>query len=708
MIALRIRPSGHTVGACGPVSPSPPSRSAYSCVAPASSAAIATTSAKAKTCNGAKVPVTVGKKTTCKPLGKAIPKPKAMDLRLAHLQEALTQDPAKMVKGKKRKRLRTLQSGFGAAGKRLQKKLLRSLPKALAVIDRVGGAGPSHLSGGLAQASAGCDIGPAGPIGQTGGNSVGALGENGGYINASAGGGIRVRVTFVSCRGASNFRLPQCPTANGSVDGKATGEFRATVEVWNGNELVSRNSSTFEEKAKAHGEVGPDAKLKFIDVEHTQEVFIVASGGVVIRGGVTRKVRIAMPGGKYDPAAASVRFYGDSIAANSGADAFASTAASALGAYQDAEPRWSTFNPSGGYCAEPVFSPESDTLKLKKGDSKQLSIYAKAQDGGRATAARWTLLGAENADFSPTSSEAPAPTVSYTVTHAPNGGQVKVTAKFTSTAGVGEKSWTQPTESDSIDEISGIFTSRFEVGGSVLEWAGNATFLRYSPAIFSPPEGVFKLANGLYTFTMSGKATYPGITDQCSMKGGGQFALNKESSFDVFSSGFNEEPPYSYGFSIGSEGFGSELPMIEIEIFNCSEPAKELEGDRFPYPATMSLFTAEPHTSEDGLVYAETVTVEQSGVKQTDTWHFRSQTLTGAWREGLLVARGDAEDRDDLGVVRLRVDDVGAGTAAEPTGGFVVADEDAGMVLAAAVLDPDRVALLESVFRVAHRANPNR
>ncbi|HEY5976502.1 MAG TPA: hypothetical protein VIT85_01490 [Solirubrobacterales bacterium] len=594
--------------------------------APASASEDARTSAKTKACKAGQVPVTVGKKTTCKPLGKAIPAPKTIDIRLAHLQEVLKQDVKKMVKGKKRKRLRTLQSGFGVAGKRAQKKLLKTLPKALAFIDRQKGARSSSVASDLAVASAGCQPGPAGPTGQTGGASMGSLGDNGGYIDAPVGGGFRVRVTFVTCKGANNFRIPPCPSASGSVDAKGTGEFLTTVEIWDGNQLVSRNSSTFEDKATTHGEVGVDAKLKFIDVEHTQEVFIVASGGIVIRGGVTRKVRIQMPGGNLDPAAASVRYYGDPISDTSGAAAFASKAASALGAYKEAEPRWSTFNPKDGYCAEPVFAPDSNTLKLKKGDKNQLGVYAKAkQDGGRATGARWTLLGPLNADFSPASADSPAPSFSYTVTNAPNGGEVKVTVKFTSTAGVGEKSWTQPTESDSIDEIGGTFSSRFEVGGSVLEWAGNATFLRFTPAILSPPEGVFKLANGLYTFTMSGKATYPGITDQCSMKGGGQFALNKESSFDVFSSGFNEEPPYSYGFSLGSEGFGSELPMIEIETFNCSEPAKELEGDRFPYPATMSLFTVEPHTSEDGLVYAETVTVEQSGVKQTDTWHFEAK-----------------------------------------------------------------------------------
>ena len=42
--------------------------------------------------------------------------------------------------------------------------------------------------------------------------------------------------------------------------------------------------------------------------------------------------------------------------------------------------------------------------------------------------------------------------------------------------------------------------------------------------------------------------------------------------------------------------------------------------------------------------------------------------------------------------------DVGAGAAAEPAGGFVVADEDPGVVLAVPVLDPDLVALLEPVL----------
>ena len=41
------------------------------------------------------------------------------------------------------------------------------------------------------------------------------------------------------------------------------------------------------------------------------------------------------------------------------------------------------------------------------------------------------------------------------------------------------------------------------------------------------------------------------------------------------------------------------------------------------------------------------------------------------------------------------MDDVGARATAEPAGGFVHADEDAGVAVAVGVLHPDRLALLE-------------
>ncbi len=502
-------------------------------------------------CKGAKVPVTVGKKTTCEPLAKAIPKPKAIDLRLAHLQEVLKFDPARAVHGKKRKRARTLQSGFGAAGKRAQKRLLKVLPKALAFIDRKGGgARLSRFLNGPALASGGCQAGPAGPTGQTGGATIGLLGDNGGYIEASAGGGIRVRVTFYSCGGTSSFHgIPECPTADGSVDATGSGQFNATIEIWEGNKLASRNSSVFQDKAKAHGQVGADGKLKFIDVEHTEEVFIVASGGIVVRGGVTRKVRIDMPGGRYDAAKASVVFFGDKVSDDSGANAFAGLASVRDRSYKNAEPHWNSFPPK---CADPVFSPESNTLKLRKGDQKQLSVFAKSRrDGGQATAAKWTLLSPENAEFSPTTSQDAAPNISYKVTNAPKGGQVKVTVKFTSTAGVGEKSWTQPTE-PGINHLSGTFTQTEEGAGSTFVWTGKAEFDRKTEAFMGGSDGEYALAGGAtYTVTASGSAGFlPGPCPPARRAEAAQFPLSPADSLFGVLPRLAETDPYPYVFTI--------------------------------------------------------------------------------------------------------------------------------------------------------------
>jgi hypothetical protein len=581
-------------------------------------------SAKAKACKGATVPVTIGKKTTCKPLAKALPKPKKIDIRLAYLTQALKFDPAKAVKGKKRKRAKTLQSGFGAAGKRAQNKLLKVLPKALAFIDRKRGKGrSSRLS---AVASAGCQPGPAGPTGSTGGASVGTLGDNGGYIDAPAGGGIRVRVTFVSCGGVNRFNFPECPTANGSVDGKGSGEFRATTEIWEGDRLVSRQSTVFEEKAKVHGEVGPNAKLKFIEVEHTQEVFIVASGGIVIRGGVTRKVRIEMPGGAYNPAGASVRFFGDSISSDSGASSFSSTAEAAIRGYRAAEPRWSEFNPP--YCAEPVFSPDSETLKLKKGDKNTLSIYAKAKDGGRASAARWTLLGAENADFSPTSSEDPSPSISYTVTNAPKGGKVRVTVKFTSTAGVGEKTWTQPTDQESISKLTGNFSGEIAVssvnGPSVQSWNGGATLERSIPAVIGGPSGPYDLSAGTITYHVSGQEGL-GVTD-CQWSGTKVVELPagpSSGSAGVFGAPPEFiEPPYSYSIRVATP------PLSEFTFtrHDCGKSAEEAgyEGSEQTIPFAAELNTGE-QVSEDGIHYTGSTEENQGGATHTQSWVFEGK-----------------------------------------------------------------------------------
>ena len=78
---------------------------------------------------------------------------------------------------------------------------------------------------------------------------------------------------------SSSFRIPECPTADGSVDSSGSGDFSATIEIRENGRVASRQSSVFEDTAKAHGEVGADAKLKSIELEHTRKSSSSPPGG---------------------------------------------------------------------------------------------------------------------------------------------------------------------------------------------------------------------------------------------------------------------------------------------------------------------------------------------------------------------------------------------------------------------------------------------
>ena len=401
----------------------------------------------------------------------------------------------------------------------------------------------------------------------------------------------------------------------------SSGDFPATTEIWQGNQLNSRNSTVFEDKAKVNGEVGTDAKLKFVEVEHSQAVLIVASGGIVIRSEVTRKVRIDMPGGKYDPDSATVRY--------------SETAWRRLGSQRLRQHR------RGGdqelprsraplehlrppVLREPVFAPETDTLKLKKGDKKQLSIYAKAKDGGRATGARWTLLNPSNADFSPTASQDPAPTVSYTVSNTPRGGEVKVTVKFTSTAGVGENTWTQQTEQESINHLSGNFSGEISIstsaGPSVHSWSGGATLDRTTPDVIGGPNGAYSLSAGSVTYHLSG---IEGLISACHWSGTAVIGLPHPGGGSGSATVFGTPPEFMAPYEYSIQVITPPPPAAEIEFTrsNCPEGADELEDTKEKIPFLVEFDTG-LQQSEDGIHFAGSTEKKEGGVTLKQSWVF--------------------------------------------------------------------------------------
>ena len=71
---------------------------------------------------------------------------------------------------------------------------------------------------------------------------------------------------------------------------------------------------------------------------------------------------------------------------------------------------WATFDRQRDpYCAKAQFSPAAEAITVKKSQQYQLSVYAKGQDGGRATGARWTVMDPSNATFTPGTATGPDP-----------------------------------------------------------------------------------------------------------------------------------------------------------------------------------------------------------------------------------------------------------------------------------------------------------
>jgi hypothetical protein len=227
-------------------------------------------------------------------------------------------------------------------------------------------------------------------------------------------------------------------------------------EIWQGSvgsQLLVRRRNSWISGATAAGKVADDARLDHVDFAYSLEQFVLettsGTAPVVQRGTEVRRVRINMRSGAYDLANSTVGIQGDAspFAGAANASRFADAAASAIKSFHSAEAGWTSFQPGkGGFCATAVFTPSSNTLRVKPGDSGGLGMYAKAGDGGRATGARWTLISPANASFSPRTARTPSPQVTYRVVGSPSGNQVQVTATFTSTAGVGKDTWTQPLE----------------------------------------------------------------------------------------------------------------------------------------------------------------------------------------------------------------------------------------------------------------------
>src|SRR5262249_13897605 len=144
-----------------------------------------------------------------------------------------------------------------------------------------------------------------------------------------------------------------------------------------------------------------------------------------------------------------------------------------------------------------------------------------------------------------------------------------------------------------INHITGTFTVKTVLGGSVVDWSGNATYDRITPGL-GGAVGVYTLASGSVTGVFSGTS---GSGAGCQWTGTQTFPLVANDAVTVLSqSPLGFEPPFNYNIE-------AHLPGADLEgitLTNCTDPndnGKEYEGSE-----NMSFYT-ETHVSDDGLKY---------------------------------------------------------------------------------------------------------
>ena len=158
-------------------------------------------------------------------------------------------------------------------------------------------------------------------------------------------------------------------------------------------------------------------------------------------------------------------------------------------------------------CATIQFTPASGSHPLRVGDTGSVSANLVSSRGGSPSGATWTHTGRGQRELTPpTASSVPASFNYSGITAAGEGIFVTGSWKAVSKAGVAQETWTQPTVSSAINTISGTFSGDQNIGGSILNWVGEATFVRVLHG--EAANGAFTLQSASYTVTASGRALH--------------------------------------------------------------------------------------------------------------------------------------------------------------------------------------------------------
>ena len=259
------------------------------------------------------------------------------------------------------------------------------------------------------------------------------------------------------------FEAPTCPTAAGVVDATDSSLLRFALSVAKDGEVLVDKSVSFAGNTTMHAEVGEDAKLDFIDIDDSQTANIdlgdrrQSFGPVSLNYTGLHRTRVQLPGRTYDRSHSAVDIaftehgmtfgrsqlgQGAAAIARTLDQKFAELVAKEIADFAKLEAGWNEPNK----CVRVEFDPISMTRTLHRREHGTFSARAVALEGGGASPGHWLRTALQENASVTESAEGADPQLAYDVTNAGKDIFVKAGYRVTSKAGVGEATWTQPTE----------------------------------------------------------------------------------------------------------------------------------------------------------------------------------------------------------------------------------------------------------------------
>jgi hypothetical protein len=393
---------------------------------------------------------------------------------------------------------------------------------------------------------------------------------------------VRIEIEFPGCE---STRLDSCPTADGIVRGSDNRRIGVRAFVIEGGRETWSQGIRLEGETTLRGVVADDAKLDFFE-PHNTEVGVLTLGGssrgfspLSMRMLVQRITRVDMrsPQGSYQlgtsivnvtitspdltgPAATATERQIESGMREKADQQFRDIIDKAIRKMRASEEHWNGPN----NCASIQFTPASGAHPLRVGDTGSVSANLVSSRGGSPSTATWTHTGAGNGTFTPPTASAVPASFNYSeIVAAGEGIFVTGSWKAVSKAGVAQGTWTQPTVSSAINTISGTFGGDQNIGGSILNWSGEATFTRVIGG--EGANGAFHLQSASYTVSASGRALHIA----CDQSG------SKTITQTAGSMSANGQPPSGgapYDLSGEIIPIGPTNSTMTVQLSNCADP----------------------------------------------------------------------------------------------------------------------------------------